>query len=134
MPEHLIRLRGGWEWADLDDRESRPTRITLPAHLHLSESRRLRLTRRFGRPPMDILTETLWLRLERVPGLKSIAINGAPVPLERLGASPLEVALRELADRNLVELDVNLPASETAGHAIEPRWGEIALVVRTVAR
>ena len=134
MPEHLIRLRGGWERQDLDAPESGPTRITLPIHLDSSLARRVRLSRRFGSPPLQREVETLGLRLHHVPGLVSVTINGSPFPLPPQGGGWPEIALHELPQRNLLVLEVNLAAVHSPGQAGASRWGEIALVVRAVAR
>ena len=132
MPEHVIRLRGGWEWMNLDDGQSCPTRLTLPAHFHFAGASRVRLSRRFGRPPFDPRAESLWLCLSQVPGLKSITLNGAPLALEPVGTSCAEIALGELLDRNVLVLDADLPAAEFAGLAGGSVWGEVSLRVRSI--
>jgi hypothetical protein len=133
MPEHVIRLRGAWEWTDLDDSDPRPMRIALPTYFDFTTARRVRLSRRFGRPPMKDPAEELWLRLERVTGLDSMTINGATIALQASLPDPLEIALRELMERNLLVLEVSLPSRESPTSQFDSRWGEIALIVRTPA-
>jgi hypothetical protein len=53
-------------------------RLTLPAPLHDLPAGRLRLIRRFQRPPR-ITDEPAGLRLRHVPGIRSITFNGRPL-------------------------------------------------------
>ena len=86
MSEHLIRLRKGWELEDLDSPDHRPQRVSLPLEAGWAGARRLRLTRRFGCPPLNPGSESLWLRLESVLGLASLRLNDldlTPGPVSR---------------------------------------------------
>jgi hypothetical protein len=130
MAEHLIRLRGGWEWTDLDAPLSPPGRIILPATRPWGRARRIRLCRRFGRPPIDARTETLFLRLDKVSGLESITINDALIAAPRT-AGPFELPLADSPERNVLILELSLPAAESPGQEADSVWGEIALVVRS---
>jgi hypothetical protein len=133
MAEHLIRLRGGWEWTDLEAPLSPPGRMTLPATRPWGRARRVRLCRRFGRPPIDTRTETLCLRLDKVPGLKSIAINDTLIAVAAGRLGPLEICLADSPERNLLVLELSPPAAESPGQEANLPWGEIALVVRSAA-
>lgn len=132
MAEHLIRLRGGWLWQELDSPATCPIQTTLPAYFDSRDGVRVRLSRRFGRPSLDHQTETLWLRLQNVPGLVSIMINGSPIPLHQDDTQPLEIAMKDLPDRNLLVLEMSNPEADAARQAAAHAWGEIALVVRPV--
>src|SRR5205823_3450154 len=72
MPEHWIRLRGGWEW-HVPGAGQEPRRVTLPLAGFPGGAL---LVRSFQKPPLDLRRETLWLRLDAVPGLVLVALNG----------------------------------------------------------
>lgn len=124
MAEHMIRLRGGWELVEPRKTDA-SRRITLPASDLFETPARVVLSRSFQRPRLDPLRETLWLRLEAVPGLTSIALNGREV-----GRGPFEdpvilLAVEDLEPRNLLVIEVEPPGAEE-----EMDWGSIALMVR----
>jgi hypothetical protein len=131
VPEHLIRLRGGWESIDLDDSDPCPKRITLPVPRGSGQSRRLRLARRFGRPPLDARTESLWLRLDRVAGLRSLMLNGSDIPVRLSSEGSIELPLAELPDRNELVLEVTLPAAAPQEPGGPTAWGDVALLIRS---
>ena len=123
MPEHLIRLRGGWELRDADAATSTPTPLTLPISWPPQPSqRRLRLVRKFGAPA----AERIRLVLEAVEGLQAMTLNGVPLVLNPAATDRLVVDLPPLTSRNVLLLDVDLSASSTEPSA---PWGRIALVV-----
>ena len=70
MPDHMIRLRGGWELTDGQaDRRRRaeasgdlPVRLSLPVAWPGGSARRVRLVRKFGRPAHDPAHESLAAR------------------------------------------------------------------------
>lgn len=131
MPEHLIRLRKGWESIDLDATDPLPERITLPLSCGWGSPRRLRLTRRFGRPPLDPRIESLWLRLDCVPGLDSLRLNDRDMTFGPGVEGPIEIPLAELPDRNELVLEISgatVPSMEPGAIAT---WGEIALLIRS---
>jgi hypothetical protein len=75
---HEVRLRGGW-LCEADESIGRTSiRLTLPAPPHDLPAGRLRLIRRFQRPPR-IEDEPAGLRLRRVSGIRSITLNGRPL-------------------------------------------------------
>ena len=75
MPEHLIRLRGSWQIEG-----DPPRRIDLPTTWPAGLEGRLTLSRRFNRPRFDPSAESLALRLDAVPGLRSALLNGKELP------------------------------------------------------
>jgi hypothetical protein len=131
MPEHLIRLRGGWLWLDPQAGPDPPgsgRRVTLPLTWPslADPPGRVRLVRSFGPPPFDPARERLALRLERVGGLASAQLNGREIARPAPGTTALEIPLTgPLPRRNLLVLDVDPPgAGPTAGP-----WGVVALVI-----
>jgi len=132
VTEHRIRLRGGWGCCAAGLPESDEQRVTLPIRWSPDGLGRMRLTRRFGRPPFDPDRQVLILRLDQVAGIQSIVLNGQPIA----GVCP-EMSLHELQinharDRNLLVLEMEppLPGMESAGASAE--WGIVALVVRPI--
>jgi len=116
MPEHLIRLRGAWDWLT----EAGPRRVDLPITWPPGLAGPLVLSRRFQRPRVDPDREALALRLGDVPGLIRARLNGDEVA----GPAAGEVPLGNLPARNLLILEVD-PAGLDEGP-----WGAIALVIR----
>jgi hypothetical protein len=123
VPDHLIRLRGGW---NLDD-APRPVTLPMPLPLpHGGSDGRIRLSRRFGLPPFDPSRESLSLRLSRVAGLASARLNGREVARPSPGTSTLVIPLPDpLPRRNLLVLEVDLAAAGTP----DGPWGDVALAI-----
>jgi hypothetical protein len=132
MPEHRIRLRGGWEchYREGDDPEGKEIcrRVDLPLAPPIEFAARFQLCRQFGRPPSDPRIESVMLELRQVSGLKAARLNG--LPITPVDSSDLDwlIELREpLLPRNGLILEVELDASSPpAGTA----WGEVALLIR----
>lgn len=128
MLEHAIRLRGGWEWHNPAG-VTPPQRVSLPFDRWSLGAGKARLVRHFQRPPIEAGRETLWLRLDDVPGLISVALNGHPLnagPLsENAGPWPLE----GLEARNRLELEVDPAGISPEGRSAP--WGHVSLVIRT---
>jgi hypothetical protein len=130
--EHRIRLRGGWEchYRDGDD-ESAPDvvrRVDLPLGSPSEIPLRCRLTRQFGRPPVDPRSETVSLELRNVEGLKSAWLNGRPIGEAGAGGADVSIVLPEpLLPRNGLVLEIARPGDPWEGPS---SWGEIALVIR----
>ncbi|CAN5889553.1 hypothetical protein BH23PLA1_BH23PLA1_25890 [soil metagenome] len=126
MPEHLIRLRGAWQCHSLNDPDAPPRRLDLPTSWLDFPSGRLRLTRRFQGPAIDLDWERIVLRLADVPGLLSVRLNDREItPVARsFGSEVVDLAIK-VAPRasHLLALEVDL-----GGAGVE-RWGSIALVV-----
>jgi hypothetical protein len=132
VAEHRIRLRGGWGCCAAGLPATAEERVTLPIYWKLDGAGRVRLTRRFGRPPFDHDRQILVLQLDQVAGIHSLLLNGQAVA----GVSPekrrYEIELDDSRDRNLLvlELEPPVPSSEEAG--THPEWGHVALVVRPI--
>jgi len=131
VSEHLIRLRKGWESIDLDSPDSRPVRITLPLPAGWRSTRRLRLTRRFGCPPLNPHTESLWLRLESVAGLAALRLNDRDLPLGQDSQGTIDIRLAELRPRNELALELSGADAPAAPPGTSTTWGEIALLIRS---
>jgi hypothetical protein len=122
MADHTIRLRAAWEWHDPGAHAAR--RVSLPLVVGEDVPADFRLSRAFNAPPLDAASESLWLHLRDVPGLRTIRINSTALP-DAIGAGPdLWCALAPLLRRNVIELTVEGAPAGT--------WGEIALVVRPI--
>src|SRR4051794_41740029 len=124
MPEHRIRLRGGWELLEAESSQTVPAVVTLPFRFVATGSRKVRLSRKFGRPRLDRRRESLWLSLGSVPGLGLASLNGSTLAIEGPAEQGLEIPV-ELSERNELVLEVELPADR--GEAAP--WGEIALAI-----
>ncbi|QEH36344.1 hypothetical protein OJF2_49050 [Aquisphaera giovannonii] len=128
MAEHRIRLRGGWDCIDPASGADVPVRLALPAPRDAFPARRVRLVRRFGRPPKETLEAggPAFLRLDRVPGLVGLSFNGAALDVGEGRGGSAEVPLPRLEERNVLELTVELDAEEAEDAG---SWGEVALVL-----
>ena len=126
MYEHLIRLRGAWDW---HPGAGGPGRVALPTRWAADVRSPFRLSRRFHRPPIDPDRETLALRMESVAGLGVVRLNGRELARPAGGVSDLTLTLEgSLPGTNLLELEVDPAAWGEAGLGDSP-WGRIALVV-----
>lgn len=129
MTGHTIRLRGAWEWRDPASGVSR--RVALPLSLPPEGVPGVLLIRPFNRPPVDPATESIWLQLQRVPGLRSIRLNGEEIARPQVGESEHAVPLDQVQPaRNVLVLELGtLARQEPAGD--DPAWGEVALVIKS---
>lgn len=123
MVEHEIRLRGGWVLLDRDRPTAAHRIVSLPTRFARGSPRRIQLVRRFGRPTHDPESEQVALRLEAVPGLVRLALNGREHPV----ADRLELENLALGPRNELVLDVD--GADSLGDRDD--WGRVALVVTT---
>jgi hypothetical protein len=139
MTEHRIRLRGGWEVRALDERPGEVKRLTLPIRWDFERPRRLRLTRRFQRPPLQALSPLgsrpaghpeLVLVLEDVPGIVSLELNGESTVYVSPEQTCYQVPLGRLPQRNQLELEIETPCANDRTGGDVREWGSIALVVR----
>jgi hypothetical protein len=135
VSDHLIRLRGAWESIDPDRQDQRRLRLDLPAHWDRATPRLLCLTRWFRRPLIQSSDEVLLLRFEHVPGLTRVWLNGDLIDgctqaSEPRSDGPFEIRLPNLAERNLLTLDVLLGEDDEPADQCRQAWGEIALVIR----
>lgn len=132
MPEHRIRLRIGWEchYREGDDEETSELyrRVDLPVPSVADFPLRFRLTRQFGRPPVDPRNESLTLEMRNVAGLKSARLNGRPIAANVLNRCDMDIELSgTLLPRNGLVLEIALGESVLS----DPTpWGIISLVIR----
>jgi hypothetical protein len=135
MPEHLIRLRGGWLWLEPQARGQPPDpsmsrRLTLPMPWPQGSTINgsVRLTRSFATPRIDPEREILLLRLEHVHGLVSAELNDREITRSAPETTAIDIPLPyPLPSRNRLVLEVEPPL---AGVIVE-QWGVIALVIVT---
>jgi hypothetical protein len=129
--EHLIRLRGAWEWWDPAALGNKPRRVNLPVLWPTGMPQPFRLRRRFGAPPFDPAKEDLVLRFEDVPGLRSAWLNGRLLVGLESQRDLTQVSLVGLVERrNELELEVDPGGWAEAGPEAVP-WGSVALVIKT---
>lgn len=127
MPGHRIRLRGAWELSD-GRRGDATRKLSLPTHRRGDLDGPIRLTRRFGKPPIDPSLEVISLELLGVPGLARIEWNGLELPLPPGRRVDWVVPLDgPWLARNTLTLDVELDPSDRVESA--EGWGTIALVI-----
>ncbi|HWE38305.1 MAG TPA: hypothetical protein VG406_17165 [Isosphaeraceae bacterium] len=124
MPGHLIRLRGAWERRDPAVPDAVPARVVLPLDRPLADAP-FRLERRFGLPRPGP-GESVRLRLEEVPGLVAVALNGQPLAQPAPGTTALTLEPGPaLQRRNVLALDV-----DPSRWASPPEtWGRVALEI-----
>jgi len=132
VTEHRIRLRGGWGCCAAGLPQADEQRVTLPIRWRPDGPGRLRLTRRFGRPPFEPEREVLVLRLDQVAGIYSILLNGQPVARVSPDRSQYEIQLEHGRDRNLLELELEPPLAGVDAAGPRAEWGLIALVIRPI--
>lgn len=128
MPsEHLIRLRGAWEFETNLGGEPITRRVDLPTVWPADVRSPFCLGRRFGAPRLDPARDEIFLRLEDVAGLRKAWLNDIPLDLSPATAGRISIAIGTgLNPRNLLVLEVD-PSDwdqEPGG-----RWGTIALAI-----
>jgi hypothetical protein len=133
MPEHRIRLRGGWEchYREPDDDEGIDVarRVDLPVATAAELPLRFRLTRHFGKPPVDPRVEAVALELRAVGGLRSVRLNGRVVSVLDVSSElAIDLDPAELLPRNGLVLEFDRTGLDLADDA----WGLVALVIRPV--
>jgi len=132
VTEHRIRLGGGWGCCAAGLPKSAEQRVTLPIRWRPDGLGRLRLTRRFGRPPFEPEREVLILRLDQVAGIHCILLNGQPVAGVSPESSMYEIQLEHALDRNLLEIELEPPLAGVEAAEATAEWGIIALVIRPI--
>ncbi len=130
MPDHLIRLRRGWQLLDDESPGSLSRWVSLPTRWSAGPGRRAAPGPPVRAAAAGLPVETLWLRLDRVPGLGPITLNGSDMPHQRRDGGLIEIPLPELGDRNELIVEVSLPETDPPGAEGLAEWGDIALVVR----
>lgn len=130
MPEHTIRLRGGWRIGN--PLGEKGERVTLPfsawpAHL----STPTWFVRDFQGPRIDPARESIYLQILETPGITQISLNDAILSLAAVPDGDLEAPISPLPglkNRLVLRVDgVNAAACLAAG-----AWGQVALVIREV--
>jgi hypothetical protein len=132
LTEHRIRLRGGWTCRPAGSAEAEERPLHLPVRWSCGGARRLVLTRRFGRPPLDRGRQILLLQMERVRGIRALVLNGQHIAPGAVENSRFEIEIPDLADRNVLILEIELHEQGPSGSGSSEEWGVIALIVRTV--
>lgn len=128
MTDHPIRLRGGWERL-LPEGDGKPERVTLPLGRWPEEWGPTRLVRRFQTPSYSARDQSLWLRLDALPGLVSLSLNGRALGVSPFPEGPMMLPIGTACEaRNVLALNVE-PTRIAVGSA-GSTWGIIALVVR----
>jgi hypothetical protein len=126
--EHRIRLRGGWECDSIDPPALGSCRLALPTRWPAQARRRLRLTRRFNQPRLEARSRLI-LRLEQVPGIQSLELNGQLAIAVSPGRSEYEILLDESAGRHRLVLEIETPDPSDAS-SLATDWGNVSLVIR----
>ena len=132
VSEYRIRLRGGWECRATATDASRDKRLILPVRWSAERPKRLRLTRRFGRPAFDPVHEKLVLELDQVGGIDSVVLNGQAMAEVSPERTHYEIALDGALARNTLVLEVETAQAGTDEAGTAPEWGFIALVIRSI--
>jgi hypothetical protein len=71
--------------------------------------------------------------MDQVEGILSIVLNGEPIgPTAAATSCCHEIELPNLAERNVLVLELALPESRTDLAGSREEWGVIALVVRSI--
>jgi hypothetical protein len=130
VSEHQIKLRGGWLCRAAGSPESAAQPLSLPTRWSPETPRHLLLVRRFGRPRLQDEGHTLLLRLDQVPGIQSLTLNGRRLEHPAAGASSCEITLDALIERNTLVLDVETPPPPPESTSNAPEWGFISLLIR----
>lgn len=125
--EHTIRLRGGWEWRDPATGVSR--RVALPLTLPAQDVVGAVLIRRFNAPRLDQAEESVWLQMKRVPGLRSIRLNGRELAQPETGMAEVVLPLDSLGPAgNVLALELGSVAAQLSGSE-GADWGHVALLI-----
>ncbi|GIW90072.1 MAG: hypothetical protein KatS3mg109_0504 [Pirellulaceae bacterium] len=126
-PDHVIRLRGPWQYRFVDNhsRAGEEGTVRLPegwaAWLDTSDSRRpaggwVILSRRFGHPTGIEPNDRIYLRIENAPRSAQIRLNGQLLSADT--ARPIEVS-GLLARNNVLELRWRSGEASGAAPAIQ---------------
>jgi hypothetical protein len=123
LDTHEIHLRRGWEYAGSNDPLNARARLNLPTRWNSPAAGRLRLYRRFQRPPRMPDTTGV-LRVRQSPGILAIFLNGRPIGPVSPEHAEHEIPLGVLDPRNELVLDVEPPTDGS-------EWGSISLIFDT---
>ncbi len=128
MGAHEIRLRGGWECRPWADSSAASARLSLPTRWGDFPAGRLRLSRQFQRPP-QAPDEPAALLVRGSPGIRSITLNGTPLPVPPPGVDAFDVPLGTLGPRNVLVLEVDPPPGPADWGLINLAFGTAGLPV-----
>jgi hypothetical protein len=132
MTEHEIRLRRAWEGPCSPNEERSAARIDLPTAWIEKPAGPFALHRNFNLPRDASGQERIVLRLEAVPGLGSLKLNGRFVEIPDPLPAVLEIELHDRGSaRNRLSLCVD-PAMWPLPLATDLAWGKIAVVIQAV--
>jgi hypothetical protein len=132
VSDHRIRLRGGWACQSASTAPDAPEWITLPIDWGPGNPRRLRLSRRFGRPPIDPARQSVLLELDHARGVQSLLLNGKTLAAISTAKSYYLIPLPEIEERNTLVLEVETARWSDAPADLGPGWGQIALLIRSI--
>jgi hypothetical protein len=90
------------------------------------------LTRAFNRPRLEPRRETLFLAMDQVAGIVSLSLNGESIAKVSGESSHYEIELLGLLERNVLTLEIEIPAPTLEPFSKAEDWGIISLLVRTV--
>lgn len=93
--------------------------MTLPIRSDSLPAGRLRLTRRFNRPPRAPSASVV-LRFAQTPGISSVTLNGLPIGTPSPGCSEFDLSLGPLEPTNELSIEVEVPRGEG-------EWGIVSL-------
>jgi hypothetical protein len=131
VTEHRIRLRGAWDCQNCSCPSEPAERITLPIRWDPGNPRRLRLSRRFGRPPPDSSREC-FLELEEALGIHSLCLNGTTLAVVSPAKSYYLIPLPEIEQRNILVLEIDTGQACQGAPESDPDWGYVAILVRSI--
>jgi hypothetical protein len=134
VSEHRIRLRGGWTCQGANSSAADQESITLPVRWDLRNPRRVRLSRRFGRPPIDRVGQKLFLELDHARGIQSLRLNGTIVEATSPARSNYLIEITAAPERNTLVIEVETGESTSGAAGDENLWGQIALLIRPAGR
>jgi hypothetical protein len=129
--DHRIRLRGGWQ-LETAASDQDGGRITLPVRWDRNNPRRLRLSRRFGLPPIDTKRQCLLLELNRARGIQSLLLNGKTLTAISSEKSYYLIPLAEIEERNVLSLEVETGEACADATEADGDWGHFALLIRSI--
>ena len=70
--------------------------------------------------------------MDQVEGIVSLALNGQPIAPVAAATCRYEIEVPNLAERNVLDLEIELPEPGHNPRGRPEEWGVIALVVRGV--
>ena len=87
----------------------------------------MRLTRRFNPPPLEAGSRVV-VRLQQVPGIRSLEVNGQPAVPVSPGCTEYEIVLEGSGGHRWLVLEVETP-DPSDSPSPPPEWGDVSLVI-----